>query len=487
MSSLFDWRFMGVRFVPVFCTSLLVGGLTNLSVCARASFDLVGSASETGAVRQKQEIPKAVKNDMSVSHERVVPLDATESIGTMQLDVRARIHAKSILLLAPIEPMSRELSAVLQVLQKDLAFSDQFEVRVKPIKTMQNVQELQDLRAQGYALVLFFTQPTSDTIEWRLYDVTQSLMVQGKKYTKRGAYLAGWAHNLADGIWPALTGQGGFFSTKIAYCKEVHMRKKKKISHIYVADYDGSNEQLLINTPTVTVAPRWNNAAKQPLLFYSEYTNANVRLMVTDMHKHTKIASNFDGVNMVPTFSDDGKQVVYCASRGDGSCHIYQYANGVCKRITHNRGNNVSPTFADDNATIYFCSDFQTELPQIFSYNLQTQALERITQGGYCACPNYHAKRGLVYAKRADGFMQLFTYDPKTKQHRQVTYDAGDKDEPSWSACGNCVLFSSERRGKNRIALLNLLTNERCYLTSEKENCSYPSWSPVYDQVPVVL
>jgi len=289
--------------------------------------------------------------------------------------------------------------------------------------------------------------------------------VQGKKYAKRGTYQAGWGHNLADVIWPALTGQAGFFSTKIAYCKEVRMRKKKKITHIYIADYDGSNEQLLVDTPTVTIAPRWNNDTKNPLLFYSEYTNANVRLMVADMHKHSKISSNFDGVNMVPAFSKDGKQVVYCASRGDGSCHIYHYANGICKRITRNRGNNVSPTFSDDNTTIYFSSDFQTELPQIFSYNLKTEALERITQGGYCACPSYHAKRGLVYAKRAD---------------------AGDKDEPSWSSCGNCLFFSCERTGKNRIALLNLLTNERRYLTSEKQSCSYPSCSPVYDQVPVV-
>jgi tol-pal system beta propeller repeat protein TolB len=425
-------------------------------------------------------------NSLVASSVAGVPLASSDQESAVQLDVHARAHAKSVILLAPTEPISRDMQTVISVLEKDLSFTDQFDVRVQPVKALQQMSDVQALGSHGYSLVFFFSQPAPDTFEWRLYDVTLALMVQGKKYVKRGNYSAGWAHNLSDMMWPALTGQDGFFSSKIAYCKEVKVPRKKKVSHIYIADYDGSNEQLLVNTPTVTIAPRWNNDLQKPLLFYSEYTNANVRLMIADMHKTKKIASNFDGINMVPSFSKDGKQVVYCASRGDGCCHIYHLANGVCKRITRNKGNNVSPTFADDNKTIYFSSDFQTGLPQIFSYNLQTQELERITHDGYCACPTYNAKRGLAYTKRAGGVMQLFLYDPKTKQHRQLTFDGGDKDEPSWSPCGNNVLFSCERNGSSRIALLNLLTNQRRYLTPEKQKCMYPSFSPVYDQVPVI-
>ncbi|GAH05844.1 unnamed protein product, partial [marine sediment metagenome] len=83
----------------------------------------------------------------------------------------------------------------------------------------------------------------------------------------------------------------------------VNRKHKKSYKHIYVADYDGSNEQLLVSTPTVNVTPRWNNDPANPLIFYSEHTNENVRLMVADMKGRRRIVSNFDGLNMLSSYS----------------------------------------------------------------------------------------------------------------------------------------------------------------------------------------
>src|SRR5262249_46194209 len=151
-----------------------------------------------------------------------------------------------------------------------------------------------------------------------------------------GSSLRGWAYAAADSIYESLTGESGFFSTKLAYVKEIPLKKGVCCKHIYVADYDGSNEQPIVQTPTVNVAPRWNNDLKRPLLFYSENTNANMRMMVIDMHKKRIIASNFDGLNMLPTFSPDGMTVIYCATRGSGSCQLYQWSHKVLKKLTEN-------------------------------------------------------------------------------------------------------------------------------------------------------
>ena len=121
-----------------------------------------------------------------------------------------------------------------------------------------------------------------------------------------------------------------------------------------IADFDGSNPQIIVDIPTITIAPRWNNDPLRPLLFYSEHTNKNLRLMMVDMHKQRHIASNFDGINMLPAFSLDGKRVIYCASRGDGECHLYLYDKQNFKKLTHNKGNNVSPTLSADGSIVYF-------------------------------------------------------------------------------------------------------------------------------------
>lgn len=389
------------------------------------------------------------------------------------------------LLIGLIQP-SPLLQEVAALMQKDFSFTGQFKVTVKSLDKIPAKKDLKSLG--GDALFALFVTEHSNQFELRLYDTISESMVAAKKYKKRGDQVRGWTHNMADMVWTLLTGDEGFFSTKIAYCKKEQVGKRE-VKHVCIADYDGSNVQVLVDTPTINVAPRWNGDYKKPLLFYSDFTNTNVRLMVSDLAKHRSIASDFDGVNMIPAFSKDGKKIVYCLSRGDGSCQLYYYARGSFKQITHNNGNNVSPSLADDGQTVYFCSDFQTGKPQIYSYSMAEDKLERITDGtGYCAAPRYCARsQKLSYSRIVDGLMQLFVCDLKTNTHTQLTFDAGHKEESSWSPCGTKVLYSIEEKGKTRIAMMSLLSNEKHFLTTMDAHCSYPDWSPVYDQYPVLL
>lgn len=405
-------------------------------------------------------------------------------------------HKKVSLLLAIVGNVNQEFQDIISIIKNDLEFSGQFTVATQQFTSLFTKKDIIALFDKGYSFALFLN-PSEDGkgIEWRVYEKAPSWiaeqgvdMIKGAKYAKRGQLLRGWAHNVSDSLWNVLTGQEGFFSTKIAYCKDVNSPKKKKVKHVVVADYDGSNEQQLVSMPTVSVAPRWNNDVHNPLLFYSEYTNSNVRLIAVNMEKKRKIASNFDGINMLPTFSPDGTKVVYCLSKGKGNCQLYYYEKGALKQLTKNEGNNVSPTFSHDGNKLFFCSDFQTGQPQIYCYDIPQDKLVRLTTSGYCASPNYNPKQHkVVYSKIIDGVMQLFLYDVKRNDHRQLTYDAGHKEEASWSPCGNFLLFSIEKKDKSKIALLNIVTSERKYLTTEKYVCTYPAWSPTYEQFPVVV
>ena len=105
----------------------------------------------------------------------------------------------------------------------------------------------------------------------------------------------------ADSIYESLTNEPGFFSTKLAYGKQIPLKNRHALyQHIYIADYDGSNEELVpCRHPLLTVNREWNNDGKRPLLFYSENTNSNMRMMAVDMHKKRMVASNFDGLKYV--------------------------------------------------------------------------------------------------------------------------------------------------------------------------------------------
>ncbi len=402
--------------------------------------------------------------------------------------VSAEKKTKKNILLALVGPMEPTFIELADIIKKDLEFSGALSVVVRSFGMLSSKADVTALAKEGYELAIFFNATNnSREVEWRVYDTDQSAMIKGSKYSYKGQVKRGWAHNIADIVWQVVTGNQGFFSTKIAYCKDIHSPRKRKVMHVYIADYDGSNEQLLVSNPTVNVAPRWNNDVVNPLLFYSEYTNSNVRLIAVNMEKKRKVASNFDGINMLASFSGDGKQVIYCASQGKGSCQLHYYEKGQLKKLTDNKGNNISPTFSADGKKVFFCSDFQTGQPQIYCLDVEKKSIDRLTTGGYCASPSYSATQNAVaYARIEKGIMQLFLYDAGKATHTQLTFDAEHKEECCWSPSGDFILFSCELKGKSRIAMMNIHTKERKYITSDKMICSYPAWSPVYEAFPVV-
>jgi TolB protein len=420
----------------------------------------------------------------------VVAFAAAENV---ELTVSGAQQAHMPIAIMVLDETSDELNAIAAVIKKDLEFTGQFKPYIKKLNAelpkKQLRKEIKTLCAQQKTPLAICINTTSPkTIEWRLYDTMECTMIVGKKYKKKGTLMRGWAHAIADEAWKALTNNEGFFSSRLAYCKDSKNDNGHTIRKVYISDFDGTHEELLVDLPTVCIGPRWHT--KKPRLFYSEYADTNVRLMSTSMQKQRKTISTSDGINMLANVSPDNSKVVYCSSRNSsGSCQIdLLHNNGKLKRFTNNTGNNVSPVFIDEDR-ICFCSDFQTGSPQIYIGNITTGHLQRITAGGYCTSPAYCPKTNkIVYHKMIHGTMQIMVYDCATKTHTQLTKTSGNKHEACWSPCGTLLLFAHENaNNKSRLVSLNVLTNKTTYLTGANDQCSYPHWSPCYSTFPVVV
>lgn len=411
-----------------------------------------------------------------------------EALSGLTVDVRPQQYEKTALLIGYVGNPQSRIAACVDALAHDLSFSQQFSISTQSLVAIPSKKQMEAI-AHDYVLALFLTDNKHNkAIEWRLYDMHQQAMIQGKRYKKQTAVETVWAHGIADMLWPILTGQDGIYSSRIAYCKEVDGSRKRPIRHIYVADYDGSNAQLLVATPTVKFAPRWNKDKDMPLLFYSECKRANTGLSFATMAGRRHVVTDADGINMLLSFAEAGDKAAYCASRGRASCQIYYCTDGVFKQITQNHGNNIAPTFDADGNTIYFCSDFKKGFPAIYSYDLSSSTINDLITDGYCVSPAYCAKvNKIAYAKMVERTLQLCIYDMNTKTNEQVTFDVGDKEECSWSPCGNYLLYSVRKGMQNRVAMFNLITKSQQWITPASENCSYPAWSSIYNQYPLVV
>ncbi len=405
---------------------------------------------------------------------------------TLHLEIAGTRTKQVPLVVVGVGEQTDELLSVCVTVAKDLAFTEQFIVTTEYISDLKSKKQMHNWSEQKKPLaVCIQDNPDKNGFECRVYKTEKAQMVKGIRVPKVGAVARGWAHAIADTMLPVLTGNSGYFSGILSYINETK-------GAICVADYDGSHEQIVTHVTTSALAPRWNKDIDNPLLFYSEYTDKNIRLVACDMHGHKYRASSFDGLNMQPSFSSDGRELVLCLSY-EGSSQLYHYGfskkdkRPLYTRLTYNNGNNIAPTLLD-NGDVIFCSDFENGRPAIYYLHKKKETVERLTDGFACSSPSYCPKNNhIAFIKMKDGVAQVMDFDLKTRQEKQVTFDKAHKQECSWSSCGNYIVFAVHEGSSKRIAMHNFLTGKLKYITPANVICSYPHWSFPYKEFPVVV
>lgn len=400
---------------------------------------------------------------------------------SLPLYIQARQKQKMKMLVVLVEPTEQVRHIALEV-SNDLSCNAMrklgFNVTRREVSQMPDKATYHTWYKEGYSLATVLLL-TPQHIELFLID-TQQGIVKASQKIERASSLAGTAHKVADAVWPILTGQEGIFSTMIVYCKERH-EANHYFRDLYVQTPFTCQDRKRVLEGGKPLLPRWHSNPDVPLILYSETTPSNIRLMSLAMHGQRKVISNFEGMNMAPSFSRDGSKVVYCFTHNNSSQLVmYRYDHRSKKPVLHtispNAGNNTSPCLRD-NGDVIFCSDYETRVPQLYYYTAKTGKTQRLTTGGYCAAPSFCEKnQSIVYCKMVEGVTQLFVYNLQSKEHRQITFDAGSKDECSWSPCGNYIVYCHNAR----IALRNVAVQESTFLTPVHERCSYPCWSARY-------
>ena len=402
---------------------------------------------------------------------------------------KQQVASRMPLLIGVIESDDQgKLAAVASLLRDNLERSHQFLVTIQSFAELRTTAEVANLFSAGFPLIVFLNEADKGTaLEWRMYDATQVLMVKGKKYHKRTNDPAWWANGIADELWPELLGIKGLFKTQIAYSKH----GVDKSSYICSVDFSGRKELLIVPSlleqksgiaKRVRIAPCWHPDTTYPRLIFSEFTPSNVRLMMTDLHHRTRVVLDADGTHVGVCYAPMGKEVAFVRS-GDVWRHFFDpVTHKSCyKMVVKHQGACASPNLLTNGDIIYCCRG------KIYQYHGEHERQEIIIDKGYCVGPTVHEERGLLgYSKKIGDTMQLFIYDMHQKSHRQLTTDSGDKIDPCWSPCGNWLAFCYESGALSRIAIINILTGVRYFLTPEDTFCSYPAWSPPLDLADII-
>lgn len=390
-------------------------------------------------------------------------------------------------------PQSNLTRGVMQKLAYDLSFSDQLAVDLGSFDDLHKMRDFSIELAQSMACVVScnFQADAKNkllTIAVVVRSDSGEKPLLSRQYTIKMDHLHESIHRIARDILICLTGEAGVVEQSLVYCKQKSPQEKI----ICTADYCGGNEKVVVSGNGICTVPVWHTRA--PELFYSRFTTRNLELCSFNIQSgKNRVVCSYDGMNLLPSFSQDGKDVVLCLSK-TGNSELYMQDHEETKKnkkvtfrqLTDNKGSNGSPCLLPTGDVI-FCSDFEHEgICQIYLFKQADASTKRLTNGqGYCAAPSYSAVNDdVVYLRSVDGVLQLFSLSLKSSgcHEQQITFDLMNKYEPAYSSCGQYILFSCDVQDKDRqvvrqIGVLNRASKRIRILTRGKMNKSFPSWT----------
>ena len=409
----------------------------------------------------------------------LLSLDAQEPVIEIKASgTSAQAHTKKVKLLLAYKPDEHAgYKALIKELENALGWSGHLAISSKKMEAPQSKQEILQLVQDGYPLVLFMEYDATDnTIVWRLYDAIHADMVKGKKYGKKSVVSSDWAAGIAQELWPELLQEPGIFTTKLAYVRRLS-KGRDYHSQICVTNYDGTDEKVILDMPTLYVELSFHPDAKAPRLLTSEFTFDGIRLIMLDLQGKRRTVLGGDKSIIGASLSDSADTVVYTESG-----NIWRYTHGKQKGssqhtlLVRTLEKCSSARLCNDSKDIIYCSD-----NRIYRYKNSDKKSVLVTDNGIA--PDYCAtKKTILFSRRIKDAIQLFLLDEVTGKQQQLTFDSGNKTDARFSPCGNYLVFCHEKKNKKAITTLCIATGKRHTISKGTVSYGYPTWSPSYNQ-----
>jgi TolB protein len=264
-----------------------------------------------------------------------------------------------------------------------------------------------------------------------------------------------------------------------------HQPSKLGSKEIWMMDADGSNPRQITrfnNVPGstfVSVSPDGGKIA------FTSYAKGQPAIFVfsVDPVRDLRFYNQAASVNATPSFTPDGKQIVYASSAPDDRCCRIFIANldGMGFRPISAPGFiDVEPKVNPKTGTQIAFVSGRSGHPQVYTMNIDGGNVERISDGtGEATNPAWNPNgRTLAFAWTrgyATGKYNVFEMDVVTRKYLQLTHDEGRNENPVWAPDGVHLAFMSTRGGTEQIYTMLADGTQPQKITSQGYN-SNPAW-----------
>ena len=292
------------------------------------------------------------------------------------------------------------------------------------------------------------------------------------------------AHIVSDAIYKRITGESGYFDTRIVYISETGPQNRR-IKRLAIMDQDGDNHRFLTDGGTLVLTPRFSPTLQE--ITYLSYYGNQPRVYIFNIDSgRQEVLGDFPGMTFAPRFSADGNKVIMSMAK-DGNSEIYtmDLRTRTVKRLTNHSAIDTSPSYSPDGKYITFNSD-RGGSQQLYVMEASGAGVKRISHGkGRYATPVWSPRGDLIaFTKFTGGRFFIGVMRPDGKGERLLAEDFL-VEAPTWAPNGRVLMFFRQERtkedgsgGKSRLYSIDLTGhNERQVITPL--DASDPAWSPL--------
>lgn len=378
--------------------------------------------------------------------------------------------------------LQRDAAVLTQVLRKDLDFSSVFKV-LDPksfidtdgiVLAQVKWEDWLNVGADGLVKAMVRASGDELSVEVHAYQVAAQREGLNKTFKGKRSELRRLAHQIADDVYRYYTQEPGVFQTRIAVVKKIGGEK-----HIVLMDFDGENQTQLTKGGGLNLLPSFSPDGSAILFTSYRYDNPDLFEMPLTGGEPKRV-SNRPGLNTGGRISPDGSKIVLTLSQ-DGNSEIYliDRQGQLLKRLTQAWGIDTSPTWSPDGRRIAFVSS-RAGNPHIYIMDADGSNQKRLTfQGNYNQTPSFSPRGNLIAFTARDEFnrFDIFTFNVETGQIARITQDQGNNEDPSFSPNGRLLVFTSTRTGSRQVWITNLDGTHQRQLTAGGDHTS-PAWGP---------
>lgn len=315
--------------------------------------------------------------------------------------------------------------------------------------------------------------------EFRLWDVATGQQLAGQQYFTSPEYWRRIAHIISDQIYERLTGEKGYFDSRVVFIDESGPAERR-VKRLALMDQDGANVRYLTRGSELVLTPRFSPTTQE--ITFMEFGQGEPRVYLYNVETgQREIVGNFPGMSFAPRFSPDGQRIIMSLQQGGNSnLFVMDLRSKTTTRLTDTPAIDTSPSYAPDGARICFESD-RGGKPQIYVMAAGGGGAQRISFGDGSYSTPVWSPRGdyIAFTKQGGGQFAIGIMKPDGSGERILT-SGWHNEGPTFAPNGRVLMFFRDPGGNAGPSLYTVDISGRNELRVPTPGyASDPAWSPL--------